>query len=219
MKKIPAEKFAFVQQDKKIYDKKLETKPIGYFKDAWLRFKKDKSAVIAMWLIILLLLFAIIVPEISDFNVLFRDGYYKMVLPKCNAFIWLGWDGCKVQRETQAGYDYLNGLGQEYGSSAVKDIKDVIVDETTGKTHYTLDVDTYEKVGFTYAFIHAADYDENCFNYFKEIDDADEHEFKENHFEIEANAENDNDRDCMMDALNDRIIDCFANYIFEKTKE
>jgi hypothetical protein len=76
-----------------------------------------------------------------------------------------------------------------------------------------------EKVGFTYAFIHAADYDENCFNYFKEIDDADEHEFKENHFEIEANAENDNDRDCMMDALNDRITDCFANYIFEKTKE
>jgi hypothetical protein len=76
-----------------------------------------------------------------------------------------------------------------------------------------------EKVGFTYAFIHSADYDENCFNYFKEIDDAEEHEFKENHFEIEANSENDNDRDCMMDALNDRITDCFANYIFEKTKE
>lgn len=74
-------------------------------------------------------------------------------------------------------------------------------------------------IGFKFAFIHSADYDENCFNYFKEIDDAEDHEFKENHFEIEANAEDDNDRDCMMDALNDRITDCFANYIFEKTKE
>ena len=120
---IPQEKFAFVQQDKKIYDKKLETKPIGYFKDAWLRFKKDKSAVIAMWLIILLLLFAIIVPEVSNFNVLFRDGYYKNMLPKNDHFAGTGfWDGTTRSTENQAGYDYLNAIG-------VETKRPVIVDE------------------------------------------------------------------------------------------
>ena len=80
MKKIPAEKFAFVQQDKKIYDKKLETKPIGYFKDAWLRFKKDKSAVIAMWLIILLLLFVLGMILDSDVNTLLLTPIFVPII-------------------------------------------------------------------------------------------------------------------------------------------
>ena len=31
---IPVEKFRFVQQQEKLHDKALKTKPIGYFKDA-----------------------------------------------------------------------------------------------------------------------------------------------------------------------------------------
>ena len=70
---IPAEKFQFVQKDRKLFDQKLETKPIGYFKDAWLRFKKDHSAVIAFVLIIILMLFSFIVPFFSPVDVSFRD--------------------------------------------------------------------------------------------------------------------------------------------------
>ena len=62
---IPQEKFAFVQAKEKIHDEKLQTKPIGYFKDAWLRFRKNRSAVVAFTLIVLLLIFAIIVPFLS----------------------------------------------------------------------------------------------------------------------------------------------------------
>ena len=40
IKDIPAEKFRFVRSDERIHDEKLKTKPIGYFKDAWLRFSK-----------------------------------------------------------------------------------------------------------------------------------------------------------------------------------
>ena len=40
---IPKEKFEFVSHGEKIFDKKLETKPIGYFKDAWIRFRKNKE--------------------------------------------------------------------------------------------------------------------------------------------------------------------------------
>ena len=44
---IPKEKFAFVQKDEKLHDKKFQTKPIGYFKDAYNRFKKNKGSIVA----------------------------------------------------------------------------------------------------------------------------------------------------------------------------
>ena len=159
MRKIPAEKFAFVQQDKKIYDKKLETKPIGYFKDAWLRFKKDKSAVVAMWLIIILLLFAIIVPEISDFNVLFRDGYYKTMLPKNPHFEGTGvWDGTTRSTELQAAYDYLNAIGKETGREVITDVYSV-TEDANGNKLYDVRIDGYNRVGFAYLNLLQSEYD------------------------------------------------------------
>ena len=40
IKHIPAEKFRFVQENERLHDKELQTKPIGYFKDAWMRFRR-----------------------------------------------------------------------------------------------------------------------------------------------------------------------------------
>ena len=55
---IPKEKFAFVQKEERIHDEKLKTKSISYFGDAWIRFRTNKSAVIAFSLIMLLLIAA-----------------------------------------------------------------------------------------------------------------------------------------------------------------
>ena len=99
-KKIPVEKLQLAKRDGRIHDKKLETKPVGYFRDAFRRFCKNKSSVIAAWIILVLFLFAMIVPTISNYDVSFRDGYYKMVLPKSTLFSWLGWDGCSTRTET-----------------------------------------------------------------------------------------------------------------------
>ena len=74
---IPAEKLRLVQKDRKLFDQKLETKPIGYLKDAWLRFKKDRSAVVAFVLIVILLLFSVIIPMISSMSVSFRDSNFS----------------------------------------------------------------------------------------------------------------------------------------------
>ena len=74
---IPKEKFAFVPRSEKIHDEKLQTKAVGYLGDAWNRFRTNKSAVVAFVLIMILLVFALVVPEISSFSVAFRDGYYK----------------------------------------------------------------------------------------------------------------------------------------------
>ena len=155
---IPAEKFTFAQRDARIHDTKLETKPIGYFKDAWLRFKKNKSAVVAFSLIVILLLFAIIVPFVSHYDVSFRDGFYKTVLPKNSFFAQFGiWDGCTNKQETQGGYDYLHAIGQETGRTVVvKDIDQTV--DANGLPYYTMKVDSYAMVGFTYANLSENDY-------------------------------------------------------------
>lgn len=151
MPAIPREKLRFAQKDERLHDVKFETKPIGYFKDAWLRFRNNKSAVVAAVLIVLLLLFALIVPIISNYDVNFRDGFYKTVLPKNPALSGLGiWDGFKKQRETQAGYDYYTSIGIETGREVVRNISEPTVD-ATGLTYYSMEVDSYSKVGFIYS--------------------------------------------------------------------
>ncbi len=142
----------------KLSDKKLATKPIGSFKDAMIRFRKNKSSVAAAIIILILLLYALFIPLLSPYDVSFRDGYYKMLLPKCETFAFLGWDGCKEQNETQAGYDYLSSIGYEENNSAVKEVREVYQDSVKGTTYYKLYVDSYEKVGFTYVDLTETEY-------------------------------------------------------------
>ena len=155
---IAPEKFAAANVGEKLSDKKLNTKPIGYFKDAMIRFRRNKSSVVAAIIILILFLFAVIVPVTSNYDVTFRDGYYKNCLPYNNLFKWLGWDGCKEQNETQGGYDYYNSIGIEYGTSSVKRINGKYTDENTGTLYYQIYVDSYEKVGFTYVDLSETDY-------------------------------------------------------------
>jgi ABC-type dipeptide/oligopeptide/nickel transport system permease subunit len=59
------EDFDFMQRDEKIYDKRLETKPIGYFKDAMIRFRKNKTNVVASIILLTLIIFSIFIPIIT----------------------------------------------------------------------------------------------------------------------------------------------------------
>ena len=53
---ISQDKFRFVQMDERLRDKKLETKARSFFQDAMLRFSKNKSSVIAAWILLFLIL-------------------------------------------------------------------------------------------------------------------------------------------------------------------
>ena len=68
MNNIPKEKFNFASHEGRLHDKKLETKPIGYLKDAWLRFKKNKSSIVGAWIVIFIVIFAIIGPYCFNQN-------------------------------------------------------------------------------------------------------------------------------------------------------
>ena len=59
---IPKEKFTFVHEGERIKDKKFDDKPIGYFKDAWIRFRKSRAAVVAAIIILVIVAYAFITP-------------------------------------------------------------------------------------------------------------------------------------------------------------
>ena len=54
--------FEFAQKDDKIFDKKFDSKPTTFFKDAMKRFVKNKSSVVASGILFVLIAMAIIVP-------------------------------------------------------------------------------------------------------------------------------------------------------------
>lgn len=68
--KIPQEMFEQVAGEK-IYDQQMEGEAIGFFKDAYLRFKKNKAAIGAAWIILFIILMAIFAPMLSPYH--FRE--------------------------------------------------------------------------------------------------------------------------------------------------
>ena len=75
---IPAEKFRLVHDGDRIHDKKFDDKPVGYFKDAWIRFRKSHAAVVATIIIIAIVLYAFVAPLlITTHDGGFMVSYYS----------------------------------------------------------------------------------------------------------------------------------------------
>ena len=105
---IPAEKFRFTN-NRSDSDEKFKTKQIGYFGDAWNRFRKNKSSIVAAIIIAVLILYAIIAPfaGLNNYTRALTDTTYltyNKLLPKSKLFSWLGWDGCKRVELTDVNY-------------------------------------------------------------------------------------------------------------------
>ncbi len=164
---IPKEKFEFYKREEEIRDKRLETKPVGYFKDAMMRFCRNKSSVIAACVLVCLVLFAVFVPIFcqttyssspTDTNYLL----YTKFLPKCKWFAWAGWDGCS--KETLNASDYLSrrAIGVETGMDPiVKVYRENYEDPTStvNTTYYDVKTDSYIKNGMIYLTLTPAEYE------------------------------------------------------------
>lgn len=74
--------FNFVQRDEKIYDKKFETKPVGYFKDALIRFGKNRTNVIATGVLFTLIVMSIIFPTFTTKNYLALETRMAFLPPR-----------------------------------------------------------------------------------------------------------------------------------------
>lgn len=163
--KIPKEKFEFFQRDESIHDKKLETKPVGYLKDAMIRFCRNKSSVIAAVIILFLIVFAVFVP------LFFENSYtksqndttylqYMKLLPKSKLFAWAGWDG--YTKETLSEGDYLMriAIGEETGSHpVVKVYREAYESELSPNTrYYDVETDSYLRNGMIYLTLTGEEY-------------------------------------------------------------
>ncbi len=163
---IPAEKFAFVGVDGRLHDQKFETKQVSYWRDAFHRFCKNKSSVVAAIIILCLLLYAIFVPVFCEtaYSLSLTDTTYLdygKLLPKNKLCVALGldfWDGCNVQILSENNYNYKRAIGVETGDTIIKEIMETNVAED-GKITYKCRVDGYVENGFKYMTLTQAQYE------------------------------------------------------------
>ena len=91
-----SEDFTFVQVDKKIYDKKFETKTTTFAKDAFKRFCKNKSSVVGAIIIGLLLVLSFLMPIVIPYDIDRVDVKQSLLKPKLFSTGTGFWDGTKV---------------------------------------------------------------------------------------------------------------------------
>ena len=113
--------FLLVQQDMRIMDKKLESKPTTFLKDAFRRFCKNKSSVAGAIILAILIVLAIFVPVLSPYNITNVRTTEKFLAPKLFETGTGFWDG--TRKSTHVVYDAENGvpaLSDKYSVAAIK---------------------------------------------------------------------------------------------------
>lgn len=166
-KDIPSSKFRFVPAEGRMHDKKLETKPIGYFRDAFNRFCRNKGSVVAAIIILILVLYSILVPIFCENNytlALTDTTYlqYGKLPPKSSAFAWLGVDGLSKVTVNQANYLGFCAMAEETGMNPIKEIyRENYADPSGNKntTYYDLLIDNYYKMGMMFLTLSPTEYE------------------------------------------------------------
>lgn len=150
MNNIDKSQFEFAQIDATLHDQKLETKPVGYLRDAFHRFRKNKGSIIAACIILLLVLFAIFAPVASKYELSEKDTYYTNKTPFWMSLATPGfWDGGQTKEINESMYKYLRGIGVETGRDPILKVYDEYDVKQGGKTvhFYKVRMNTYYYVG------------------------------------------------------------------------
>lgn len=163
---IPKEKLEFAGHGERISDKKFDDKPIGYFKDAWLRFRKNKASIGAAIIIIVIILYAVFMPLFAQYPTDFLDPYYAKKGPRNNFLADFGIATGSVNRDfNERGYLAALAIGvgadgydgetvpasqmtQKY--NPIRKLHEIKENRVTGKTTINADIETYLEVGFLY---------------------------------------------------------------------
>lgn len=106
--KLDSEKaFQFVQADKTIHEKKFDTKPTTFFKDACKRFVKNKSSVVGGVILGFLTILAFLLPVSITSDTTSDHPYETFLQPKLfeSGFGW--WDG--TEKYDNIAYDFETG--------------------------------------------------------------------------------------------------------------
>ena len=165
---IPQEKFRFVQMDAQLHDKRLETKSRSFFQDALLRFSKNKSSVVAAWILAFLVLFALVSPLLSPYSINDKDKLYinyPSYVPSI-AKLHIGiMDGGKVHSsQNETSMNYWKGIAQETGMDPVLGVVKENVStvkyrgQMVERKTYDLNVNRYFELGIVYRVFSYAEF-------------------------------------------------------------
>ncbi|MBR6643473.1 MAG: ABC transporter permease [Lachnospiraceae bacterium] len=117
--------FVLVNKDKRVTDKKLETKPTTFFKDALKRFRKNKASVVGSFILGILIILAIIVPEVSQANITNVSPKERFLAPKLFEAGTGFWDGTREMENFV--YDTVNEVPSFSEMYSVEALKSAIV--------------------------------------------------------------------------------------------
>ena len=157
---LPKDKFVFVGEGKTHYDEALQTKARGYFEDAMIRFKENRSSVAAAWILLFLILFAIFAPIVSPYTIKDADKTYTSYPPYIAFFAKRGlslFGGTKIyDSQNDASMLFWRGIAEETGRDPV--IKVVRTHESPvrmrGKSitlrTYDIRINAYYALGMVY---------------------------------------------------------------------
>lgn len=179
---IPKEKFQFVNTGEKLSDRKFDDKPIGYLKDAWLRFKKNKASVVATVIIIFIVLFAFLMPFINTrYSATFMDAFYAKKGPR-NEFLAQFGIATGAQKKDLSDKGLVKEVGIGMGAEDVNGTGDITLEQGLASKYqpvlegtisdpvitldaakkekrvYTAEIDAYLEVGFMYKSVEQSEY-------------------------------------------------------------
>ncbi len=164
--KIPAEKFAFVQENENLHDRELQTKARGFFADAMIRFRKNKSSVAASYILLFLILFAIFAPIISRYDINDKDPMYVNYPPYVPALAKYGFldGGRNIDSQNERSMDIWRGIAEETGLDPVNRIigqtetKEKYRGEWRTRTTYSIEINSYYAYGIMFRNFNYDDY-------------------------------------------------------------
>ena len=142
---IPVEKLRFAVRDDIIHDTPPETKPRTFFQSSFLRFMKIKPAVISVIILILIGLYALVVPMVYPDAVHEHDTAYAFTLPRLGDIDIGIWNGCSDKTLNTQRYDLYSAIPgairklYSIGTASYPDGE---------KTVYNVSVDSYAIVGY-----------------------------------------------------------------------
>ena len=150
---ISKDDFKLVQKDAVITDQKFETKPTTFFRDSLRRFRKNKSSVVAAFILGFLLLLSFIIPLFTGFGragvVHVTDGsrpelqYLQPRLFKPGTGFW---DGTK--KLTDIVVDTSDPNPDNWGPDSNIYSRNAVSDLVIGEETYTSTVNKYVKDGY-----------------------------------------------------------------------
>lgn len=175
---IPKEKFSFIHSGERISDKKFEDKPIGYMKDAWIRFRRSKASVIAAIIIIIIVLYSLLAPLLIPHDSTFMCSLYAKKPSRVEWLRDMGIATGGVEKNTnEATYIKLRGIavaaecpnGETMSLGEALDSEQQVIlatgtpyqQELPGKkfaNYFPTTLDTYLEVGFVYLSVEQQEY-------------------------------------------------------------